>query len=539
MELRSLFLLLVLGVVGVIPVACEGSSREQAAAEPAAQADATETRAVDPPSQASKPEPRAESGNEGDEGGHTPEPDAVAHDRPPSSDLPAAVVGTIDAVQRGDAQYLRDLAEVVAVGCTYADGLGGPPKCAEGDAQGTVYEVFPFLGCHGGWVPLSELTALFEGLLPLTGELHAVVRLERGAGGDPFARGDTLIVFEPAGSPTAPEAVGLTLAGGRLVRADYGCRTADQMRIQAEGPVARTLDAVQRGDAQLLRTMAKVMAVACTHADGAGGRPKCAEGDAEGTGYEVFPFLGCQGGWVLASELTDLFEHLLLEAGELYAVVRLEEYPGNDSFWGADTVIVFEPAGSPTAPEAVGLTLAGGRLVRADYGCRTADQMRIEAEGPVARTLDAVQRGDAQYLRDLAKVMAVACTHADGAGGPPQCAEGDAEGTGYEVFPFLGCQGGWVLASELKDFFDELLPLTGELRAVARLERGAGGDPHTRGDTLIVFDPADSQRVTQAVGLALAGGRIVRVERGCRTADQMLRNPDGTSRERLHSPSRE
>ena len=417
------------------------------------------------------------------------------------------------------------------MGCTYAE-IGGTTR------QGTVYEVFPFLGCHGGWVPLSELTALFEGLLPLTGELHAVVRLERGAGGDPFARGDTLIVFDPAGSPTAPEAVGLTLAGGRLVRADYGCRP-DQMRIQAEGPVARTLDAVQRGDAQLLRTMAKVMAVACTHADGAGGRPKCAEGDAEGTGYEVFPFLGCQGGWVLASELTDLFEHLLLEAGELYAVVRLEEYPGNDSFWGTDTVIVFEPAGSPTAPEAVGLTLAGGRLVRADYGCRTADQLRIEAEGPVARTLDAVQRGDAQLLRTLAKVMAVACTHADGAGGRPKCAEGDAEGTVYEVFPFLGCQGGWVPVSELTALFEGLPRLTGELHAVVRLERGSRGDPHSRGDTLIVFEPADSRRVTQAVALALANSRFVRVERGCRTADQMLRNPDGSSRELLHSPSRE
>ena len=246
MELRSLFLVALLVVVSVILVACEGSSREQAAREPAGQADATETRAVDPPSQASKPEPRAESGNEGDEGGHTPEPDAVAHDRPPSSDLPAAVVGTIDAVQRGDASHLRDLAEVVAVGCTHADGAGGPPKCAQGDAEGTVYEVFPFLGCQGGWVPLSELTALFEGLLPLTGELHAVVRLERGAGGDPHSRGDTLIVFEPADSRMVTQAVGLALANSRFVRVERGCRTADQMLRNPDGSSRELLHSPSR-----------------------------------------------------------------------------------------------------------------------------------------------------------------------------------------------------------------------------------------------------------------------------------------------------
>ncbi len=157
----------------------------------------------------------------------------------------------------------------------------------------------------------------------------------------------------------------------------------------------------------------------------------------------------------------------------------------------------------------------------------------------VVGTIDAVQRGNASHLRDLAEVVAVGCTHADGAGGPPKCAEGDAEGTGYEVFPYGACQVGWVPSSGLKDFFDELLPLTGELRAVVWLGRGAGDDPHTRGDTLIVFEPADSRRVTQAVGLVLAGGRFVRAERGCRTVDQMLRNPDGSSRELLHSPSRE
>ena len=330
MEFRSLFLPALLAVVSVIPVACDGS-----------------------------------------------------HDRPPSSDLPAPVARAIDAIQRGDARLLRALAEVEAVACTHADGAGGPPKCAQADPEGTVYEVFPFLGCQGGWVLSSDLNDLFDDLLPLTGELHAVVRLARGSGGDPHTRGDTLIVFEPADSRRVTQAVGLALAGGRIVRVERGCRTADQMRIHAEGPVAITIDAVQSGDARLLRTLAKagVVAVACTHADGAGGPPKCAQADPEGTVYEVFPFVGCQGGWVLASELTDLFAHLVLEAGELYAVVRLYQGARGDPYARGDTLIVFEPADSRRVTQAVGLALAGGRFVRVERGCRTADQMLRNPDG--------------------------------------------------------------------------------------------------------------------------------------------------------------
>lgn len=43
--------------------------------------------------------------------------------------------------------------------CTVAEGLGGPPKCREGEAESTPLEVLPSLGAEGSFVRRSELPA--------------------------------------------------------------------------------------------------------------------------------------------------------------------------------------------------------------------------------------------------------------------------------------------------------------------------------------------------------------------------------------------
>ena len=61
------------------------------------------------------------------------------------------------AVESGDAQALRDLIRFTKVGCTNADGLGGPPKCREGEAEGTLINVLPFLGPEGSFMHESDI----------------------------------------------------------------------------------------------------------------------------------------------------------------------------------------------------------------------------------------------------------------------------------------------------------------------------------------------------------------------------------------------
>jgi len=69
------------------------------------------------------------------------------------------VDAVLAAVESGDPQALRDLVRYTTVGCTNAEGLGGPPKCREGEAEGTLVNVLPFLGSEGHFLHESELSS--------------------------------------------------------------------------------------------------------------------------------------------------------------------------------------------------------------------------------------------------------------------------------------------------------------------------------------------------------------------------------------------
>ena len=70
----------------------------------------------------------------------------------------ADVDAVLSAVESGDPQSLRDLIHFTKVGCTTADGLGGPPKCREGEAEGTLVNVLPLLGPEGSFFHESDIS---------------------------------------------------------------------------------------------------------------------------------------------------------------------------------------------------------------------------------------------------------------------------------------------------------------------------------------------------------------------------------------------
>ncbi len=55
----------------------------------------------------------------------------------------------IQIVQEGDMNALRSLVRYTQAECTFEDGLGGPPKCKEGEVEGETVEVLPFFGPEG------------------------------------------------------------------------------------------------------------------------------------------------------------------------------------------------------------------------------------------------------------------------------------------------------------------------------------------------------------------------------------------------------
>ena len=62
------------------------------------------------------------------------------------------------AVESGDAQSLRDLVRFTTVGCTTGEGVGGLPKCREGEAEGALVNVLPLLGPEGSFIYESDLS---------------------------------------------------------------------------------------------------------------------------------------------------------------------------------------------------------------------------------------------------------------------------------------------------------------------------------------------------------------------------------------------
>lgn len=56
---------------------------------------------------------------------------------------------------------------------------------------------------------------------------------------------------------------------------------------------------------------------------------------------------------------------------------------------------------------------------------------------------------DKKALQNLVHLNEIACTMADGLGGPPKCATGTPEGTVVRVLPVLGAEGHHVQAAEL------------------------------------------------------------------------------------------
>lgn len=63
----------------------------------------------------------------------------------------------LQAVAGDDPEALRALIEFTKAACTHQDGLGGPPTCREGEAEGVLVEVLAFLGSEGGHLRKDEM----------------------------------------------------------------------------------------------------------------------------------------------------------------------------------------------------------------------------------------------------------------------------------------------------------------------------------------------------------------------------------------------
>jgi hypothetical protein len=137
----------------------------------------------------------------------------------------------IDALLGHDFSTLKELTSYLQTGCTWADGLGGPPKCEKGEIEGTILEVVPFLGPEGHHSRRSDYDS-WEG--PDVLGLLAAYATSSGTYHDEiYPAGEFALVFLLAGGP---EAITLQVTDGRIIRYDYhfGGQTEGNLLTKAE-----------------------------------------------------------------------------------------------------------------------------------------------------------------------------------------------------------------------------------------------------------------------------------------------------------------
>ena len=121
----------------------------------------------------------------------------------------------IQIVLDGDMVALRSLIQFTQAGCTFEDGLGGPPKCEDGEHEAETLEVLPFLGPEGHFIRKENIDS-WVGID--ASDLYAVYLVSDSAYSDPlYPSGKYAIAFiNEAGFMITT----LQIVEGQIVRVD-------------------------------------------------------------------------------------------------------------------------------------------------------------------------------------------------------------------------------------------------------------------------------------------------------------------------------
>lgn len=340
-----------------------------------------------------------------------------------------ALDAIIEAVEERDIATLSGLLEYQEIGCTEASGMGGPPKCEEGQEAGDISRVFPFVACHASWTETpAQLLGQFVNAVRGT---YAVLETSTGftlRGEWPAA--DTLIVFHYGDQqPQEVQGAGarLHIANGRVVAWFGGCgdppeafltvptgeiveviagpweepRPAPEVEAPTTGipEVDAVIESVATYDWPALRenaleTMQSGPLVPCG-GHGGPGHVACDPKDGEpGDEVHAFPMARCEGS--LARDPGDPLSAFLNAVPRLHSVVEAPAEPSGSelyphgAYWLIYEFTSEEPAEDGTSYGVVSregarlqLTEEGGIAVLW-YGCNpTVGAIASYAGGPL------------------------------------------------------------------------------------------------------------------------------------------------------------
>ncbi len=152
----------------------------------------------------------------------------------------AAIDAVIAAVLNGDADGLESLVRLSSVACTTESGLGGPPKCANGEADGTVVQALPVDRCGEGSVERADsgLATVYGSFVADGVWLSSAWNVGSEDGFQLFAdanvTGVSRVMFAASTSDTGRRVATLD-ASGRVVGLSFGCATPAETYQGAAG----------------------------------------------------------------------------------------------------------------------------------------------------------------------------------------------------------------------------------------------------------------------------------------------------------------
>jgi hypothetical protein len=123
--------------------------------------------------------------------------------------------------------------------------------------------------------------------------------------------------------------------------------------------------------------------------------------------------------------------------------------------------------------------------------------------------IKAVESHDLVTLRSLVVLQTLSCSPPAGAGGPPQCKEGETAGTNVSVFRFRVCEPEWLRESEIDATFTQVFAHPFSRFAAFNQD----------GRRVAILEATDHPIVGGAVAVVLDSGRLVELWRVCGAGD--------------------
>ena len=145
-----------------------------------------------------------------------------------------------------------------------------------------------------------------------------------------------------------------------------------------------------------------------------------------------------------------------------------------------------------------------------------------------AELVQAVAVGNVDFIVDHVLTVERPCT--ESIEESPRCEPGDPAGTKYRSFHVSVCQGAWYTESFVgAPLAESVFGLAGAPFALAEMgEQPDWPADVPYGEQVLIFSPQDGAQLIDAVAVYIEGERIVRLQLGCRRAEQfLLEGPDG------------